>query len=252
MTWGALLSSAASAFQPLITDDTGTQGARGNQVELAYNRTVEKEPGARETAQDVAFVFTRGITDALDIYAGIAAQRLKPEGSEITRGLGNPAVGAKWRFFESEARGLSLALKPEVRFPVSSGREARGLGTGRTSYGVGLLGTQEMPFGAVHANAVVDRVRYDDSAIEAAERSTLWRLSVAPVWDVAERWKLALDAGITTNPSRSESSRMGYVELGAIYSPSKDLDVAVGVIRNVSDGAARTTRGTVGVTGRFR
>jgi len=30
-----LLPTVASAFQPLVTDDTGTQGAGGNQVEAA-------------------------------------------------------------------------------------------------------------------------------------------------------------------------------------------------------------------------
>ena len=45
---------------------------------------------------------------------------------------------------------------------------------------------------------------------------------------------------------------MGYVELGAIYSPSKDLDFALGVIRSLADGNARTTQVTAGVTWRFR
>jgi|GEM_PF-2425685 len=39
---------------------------------------------------------------------------------------------------------------------------------------------------------------------------------------------------------------MGYVELGAIYSPGKDLDFALGVIRNTSDGDVRTTQVTMG------
>ena len=78
------------------------------------------------------------------------------------------------------------------------------------------------------------------------------RLSAAPVWDVAEGWKLALDAGLTTNPDRTARARMGYVELGAIYSPGKDLDLALGIIRNVRDGPASTTQATAGVTWRFR
>ena len=45
---------------------------------------------------------------------------------------------------------------------------------------------------------------------------------------------------------------MGYVELGAIYSPGKDLDLALGVIRNNHDGDVKTTTLTMGVTWRFR
>jgi len=248
-----LLPAVASAFQPLVTDDTGTQGAKGNQVEAAYNRTVDKVSGTKAITQEVPLVFTRGITDALDLYAGVSYQRIEPPapGTE-ERGWGNPAVGAKWRFYENEAAKLSFALKPEIQFPVSDSREAQGLGTARTSYSVNLIMTQETGFGAVHANAVAERVNYADDALNAAERRTLYRLSVAPVWDVAEGWKLALDAGFTTNPDLAAKSSMGYVELGAIYSPSKDLDLAVGIVRNVSDGDITTTQATIGITWRFR
>lgn len=80
------------------------------------------------------------------------------------RGWGNVVLGAKWRFHDKEASKLSFALKPEIQLPVSKDREARGLGTARTSYGVSLLMTQETGFGAVHANAAVERVNYSDRA----------------------------------------------------------------------------------------
>jgi len=249
----ALLPAAASAFQPLVTDDTGTQGAGGNQVEAAYNRTVDKAPGARAVTHEAPLVFTRGVTDALDLYAGLGYQRIVPPAPQTAeRGWGNPAVGAKWRFYENEASKLSFALKPEIQFAVSKSKEARGLGTARTSYSVGLLMTQETGFGAVHANLVAERVNYSDDALNAAERRTPYRLSVAPVWDVAEGWKLALDAGLTTNPDLAARARMGYVELGAIYSPGKDLDLALGIVRNIMDGDTRTTQATVGLTWRFQ
>lgn len=249
----ALLPAAASAFQPLVTDDTGTQGTDGNQMEAAYNRTVDRAPGVRTTTHEVPLGFTRGIIDALDFFVGLDRQKIVPDApATVERGWGNPVLGAKWRFHEDEASKLSLALKPQVQFPVSKEREARGLGTARASYGVGLLLTQETGFGAVHANLVVDRVNYADDALNSAERRTLYQLSVAPVWDVAEGWKLALDAGLMTNPDPAAKARMGYVELGAIYAPNKDLDFAFGIVRNVMDGSTRTTQATVGLTWRFR
>ena len=45
---------------------------------------------------------------------------------------------------------------------------------------------------------------------------------------------------------------MGYVEIGAIYSPSDDLDLALGIVHNVGDGAALSTSATMGLTWRFR
>ena len=247
----ALLPTGAAAYQPLITDDTGTQGAGGNQIELSYNRSVDKAPGTRDVTTEFPFVYTRGVTDELDLFVGVGHLRIAPREGPTERGLSNVAVGAKWRFYDNEASKLSFALKPEVLVPVSKSREARGLGTADLSYGLGLIATQETGFGAIHANLAVERVRYDDAALNAGERRTLLRLSVAPVWDVTEYWKLALDAGVLTNPDRSERAVMGYVEIGAIYSPTKNLDLAIGLVRNVRDGALSSTFFTAGVTARF-
>lgn len=248
-----MLPAIALAFQPLVTDDTGTQGAGGNQVEASYVRTVDKVASTRTVTREVPLAYARGITDALDLTLGIGHQRIAPDAPGTTeRGWGNPVLGAKWRFYDNEAAKLSFALKPELQLPVSDGREARGLGTARASYGIGLLMTQETGFGAVHANLVAERVNYADNALNAAERRTTYRLSAAPVWDVSGNWKLALDAGIMTNPDRTVRARMGYVELGAIYSPTKDLDLALGIIRNFMDGDVQTTQATAGLTWRFR
>lgn len=248
-----LLPAGASAFQPLVTDDTGTQGAGGNQLETAYNRTTDRAPGETTITHEVSVGFTRGITDALDIFIGLGRQKIVPDApAAVKRGGVNPILGAKWRFHENEASKLSFAFKPQVQFPVSKESEARGLDTARASFGVGLVLTQETGFGAVHANLLVDRVNYADDALNTAERRTLYQLSVAPVWDVTEGWKLALDAGLMTNPDVTAKARMGYLELGAIYAPSKDLEFAFGIVRNVMDGSTRTTQATGGITWRFR
>lgn len=249
----AWLPTVAGAFQPLITDDTGTQGAGGNQLEAAYNRSTDRLGGAKTVTHEIPLVYTRGITDALDIYAGGTRLSIAPPAPGATeRGWGNPVLGAKWRFYDNESSKMSFAIKPEIQFPVSDSREARGLGTARSSYGAGLLMTQETGFGALLANLTVDRNNYQDDILNGAERRTITRLSVAPVWNVGAEWKLALDTGIMTNPDRAEKQRMAYVELGAIYSPGKDLDFALGVIRNTNDGDVRTTQVTMGITWRFR
>ena len=248
-----LVPGLGQGFQPLITDDTGTQGARGNQIEVAYSRAEDKEAGVRTDTHYVPLVYTRGITDALDLYAGSIYQRIAPPGpSSDERGWSNTAIGAKWRFYENEARKLSFALKPQVLLPVSKAREARGLGTARASYSAGLLATQETVFGTVHANLAVEHIDYADGALDAAERRTRYRASVAPVWDVTPHWKLALDAGVATNPDPAAHRYFAYGELGVIYAPVKDFEFALGVIRNFRDGSVRTTQAILGLTWRFR
>ncbi len=134
MGLAALVPAAAFAFQPLITDDTGTQGEGGNRVEAAYNRSSDKTPGGRTITHEIPLVYTRGITDELDIYVGGTRVRIAPDAPALTEsGWSNSVIGAKWRFYDNESSKLSFALKPEVSIGVSDSKEARGLGTGKTS-----------------------------------------------------------------------------------------------------------------------
>jgi len=248
----ALTPSPGSAFQPLITDDTGTQGTGGNQLEGGFLRTTDKHAGGKDVTLEAAAVYTRGIYDTVDVFIALPYQRIEPAGAITESGWSNAVIGAKWRFFEDEKSKLSFALKPILQLPVSSSEELQGLGTARTSWRLDLLMTQETGFGAVHANLASTRVKFEDGALNDATRQSQFRLSVAPVWDVTEKWKLALDMGIMTNPDRTEKQRMGYYEIGAIYAPSKDLELAVGVVRNTSDGPVQSTQVTAGVTWRFK
>src|SRR5262245_29891814 len=105
----------APAFQPLITDDADTQGAGGNQIELTVNRIEFKSEGITTRTKVFPLVYTRGITDALDVYAEVSHVRVDTVGSSAdARGHGNPVLGVKWRFHEDEAQKFSIGFKPEI------------------------------------------------------------------------------------------------------------------------------------------
>ena len=246
------LPAAAAAFQPLVTDDTGTQGAGGNQVEFGYTRNVEKEPGTRAVTAALPFTYTRGLTDAVDLYAGGSYLRFSTTPGNAHNGSGNALAGIKWRFYDHAAGKLSLAFKPEIRFAVSGNAEDRGLGNGKTNAGAALLLTRETGFGAIHANLAVDSQHFELAGNRAVHRATLWRLSVAPVFELDERWRIAFDAGLITNPHRAEKSHMAYVEAGFIHAPQRNLDLAAGLIRDVDHKGHRVYLLTAGVTWRFR
>lgn len=247
------LPTVAAAFQPLITDDTGTQGAGGNQVEFGYARAVEKEPGATTVVTALPLVYTHGLSDAVDVYIGGSWLRFSPPAPDDTQtGTSNTLLGLKWRFFEDEAGKLNLAVKSEFRFPVSDRAEDRGLGNAKSNAGAALLLSQETGFGAIHANLAVSSQRFEMAGNQADNRDTLWRLSIAPVFDLTERWRIVFDAGLVSNPHRAEKSRMGYIEAGAIYAPTKDIDLAVGIIHDVDHQGHHVQLFTAGVTWRFR
>ncbi|MES2771676.1 MAG: transporter [Pseudomonadota bacterium] len=248
-----LSTSSALAFQPLFTDDTGTQGAYGKQLEFSL------EAERTDTGEDVVktrglpFVFTYGLADTLDFFVGLNYLRIHSAATESeVHGQGNPVLGAKWRFYEHEAARLSFALKPEITLPVSSQRESIGLGQGKTSYGLTAIASQEFDFGAIHANFGLAQQRYQDSESNPNSTTTHW--SIAPVWNLSEQWKVAADLGVDLSKAAGVKSRSLAFELGLIYSPSKDIDLAAGLIKSMDDQNPRTVSKllTTGVTWRFR
>lgn len=253
-TFSVAACSAATVFalQPLITDDTGTQGAGGNQLEFSLTRDRAKVAGDTERTHSLDGTYTRGVSETVDVFAGVGYSRIRASGpGGDASGLGNPSLGLKWRFFDNADSGTSLAVKPEVLFPVSSSRESEGLGTGKTSGNLTLILSQELPFGALHVNLGTGRERFRDTA--SNPNTTTHRASLAPVWNVSEGWILAADFGLES--ARSAGSRVNtkYAELAAIHSLNKDVDLAFGLMRARDDEHPRTTTNTAtaGVTWRF-
>jgi hypothetical protein len=249
----ATLSSAALALQPLITDDTGTQGDAGKQFEVGFVDRQASLAGDTTRTRTLPLVFTWGATETLDLYVGATPTTIRSNVAGVDAdGFGNTAIGLKWRFFENEGSGTSLAVKPEVRLPVSSGHEAAGLGAGATSYGLALILSQDVSFGAIHFNLAGGRDEF--SAASLLPTANTLRASFAPVWDINEQWKLALEFGHESVSSAGDTTNSQFVQLGAIFSPSKDLDLALGILRNNDNATPQTstTTATMGLTWRFR
>jgi len=249
----AAASTAGWAAQPLITDDTGTQGLGGNQIEFAFNKDRAEQAGITDTTRMLPLTYTRGLSEALDAFVGINHAKLSANlPGAAASGTGNPSLGLKWRFYENEVSKTSFALKPEIRLPINEGKEAAGLGSGRTSYALTAILTQEAAFGAVHANLATERARYRDTTTNPD--ATLFRVSIAPVWDIDEHWKLVLDVGSETERAGGSKTRAEYFEIGTTYSPNKDLDFALGIIRRTDHTSPGTTTNaiTAGITWRFK
>jgi hypothetical protein len=242
LLFGALMlaASAAPAHQPLLTDDTGTQGEGGNQIEFSWNEDQATQAGATTRSRAVPLVYTRGLSDTLDVFV---------QGNE--GGSGNPSFGFKWRFYQNEESKTSLGVKPEVRLSLNPAGEPSSA-QARTTVGVTAILTQEVPFGAVHANLLANQDRFRDSRLFPEVTRT--RFSIAPVWDVAEGWKLALDLGAENTKTQATTTRAEIVEVGAIWSPGKDFDFAAGMVQKTANDTPRTTTlsGTLGITWRFK
>lgn len=243
----AAFSGSASAQLLLTTTDTGTQGAGGNQIEAAFfrDRTRTGKGDEKETGRLRALevTYTYGLTETLDLHAGVSHARLRfksEDERESASGSGNTVIGANWRFFDDEASGVSLAIISEIALPVSSRREKDGLGAGRTSGSLTLALSQSLPFGSLNFNAGIGRDRYRHE-----DNETIRSFSVAPIWEISERWRLAFDAGIDLTRSGGNTERSKFAEISVDYAPIEDIELSLAFIHTTNDERPRTRGNTV-------
>lgn len=257
ITWAAALlltisATSSWAYQPLITDDTGTQGQGENQLEFSFSDDRIEQAGVISSLRMLPLTYTRGLSETLDISLGVNHTHLNSDapGAEFISGNGNPSLGLKWRFHENEASKTSLAMKAELGLPVNREQEAVELGSGSGYYMVTAILMQETSFGAILVNLASGQVRYSDTV--ANPDVNLVRASLAPVWQVNDQWKLALDMGSTRESTAAKKTYIKFIEIGAVYSPSKDIDIAFGFISRKDESSTSNNGITGGISWRFR
>lgn len=230
------------AAHPLLTDDSGTQGAGGWQLELQGQRNRHDATAGPVSQKSrltlLSPVLTYGLLDSLDIALGLNHLRYRAtENGVVTAeasGLSDSTLEIKWRFFE---RGdFSLAVKPGLSLPT--GDENRGLGTGRASWGVNLIATQEMEPWTLLGNVSYTRLRFRQPQDAAAAREHLWRVSGGAAYALRSDVKLVGEAGVRTNEAKEDPFLPGrngqFALLGAIWSPSKKIDLDVGLRKGLN------------------
>jgi len=215
-----LLACAVDAFaaHPLLTEDTGTQGARRFELELGNTWTRDGGKRAYEFGPQLSY----GVLPNLDgiVRPTWIALRTAGDGATTARGAGDTAVDVKWRFYEAGA--VSVATRAGIDAPT--GDAARGLAAGKATYHVlAAVSVDAAPL-ALHANLGYTRARGD-----AVNRRDLFRASTAAVMTIDSGWQMLLyDIAVDSNPERAQSTPPGVVRIGAIYTVRPGCDVDVG------------------------
>jgi Putative MetA-pathway of phenol degradation len=221
---GLIAVRAAHAAHPLLTEDTGTQGKGNFQLELTGQQGHGPTDAGTVHAQQPAALLAYGILENADLQIGTSYLRLTLDsGLSHTRnaGLSDVTVDLKWRFFE---RGpLSFALKPGIVIPT--GNDAKGLGRGNFAGGSLLVLSYEPGPVAFHSHL---GYLYNDIV---GERRSLWHLSGAVTWQVSKPLKLVADVAYDTNPIQFGADGVFQTVFGAIYSPTRNIDLDFGVKR---------------------
>jgi len=238
-----MAAGTAFADHPLITDDAGTQGTGKFQIEVngeyASNKTTEGGVTTKETAGEVGFIFSYGITDATDLVLGLPYQRFQVKEDDVTLGredgLSDVSFEVKHRFYEKD--GLSLGVKPAVTLPT--GDEEKGLGAGKPSYGVTFISTKEMEPFTLHLNAGYSHNEYKLDA--DANRKGLWHVSLASEYGATENLKLVANIGAERNADKASDTHPAFVLGGMIYSLTESFNINGGVKAGLNDAEADVT-----------
>lgn len=212
-----LFASGAYGAHPLNTEDTGTQGKGGWQLELNGERSQDKVDGDTVKGAQAAAVLSHGVAETMDLQFGVPWQ---DTGSE--RGAGDLFAALKWRMWEQGP--LSAGVRVGVSAP--SGDDDRGLGNGKPTWAGLLIGQYEGERWVFLAHA-----GYRRNSNTFGDRSSIGEISGGVLYKASGQLKLLLDANRTTNADPSSNQDIRQVVLGAIYSPSKDLDLDIGLRR---------------------
>lgn len=218
-----------------ITEFTSTVAPGRFLLEMdAVSLKLNHAGGGKYTALGLASTFlTTGVTDNWDVQVGAALfinQKFESGGFTDRRsGVGDLSVRTKWRFFENETTGMSLALMPYIKLPTNSG----GVGNDALEGGVIVPWSMKLPGGgAVHAMGTWDVVRNDANN----GYDSFWYASAAFSQPLTGLLNLYAEASVAK--SSSGAPWAGTIGGGATVRVSQLFWWDFAIYRGISDGAA--------------
>lgn len=268
----AFVSTMCCAFEPLNTDDAGTVPQGRNQIEQ-YFFTTANHGGGNTTdvntitpgeeyfggsgARAFPFIYTRGVANNVEVSLG-TTYFAAPRGQFSP--FANKVIALKWRFAEDQDWGF--AIKPSITLPGTPQQQVAGLDLALPNYGVNLIGSRYWDNIEVHVNAMYTKALYNTNygigSAPVTNRTNILFFSVAPVWRVMQNFRLALDAGLTTNPPSNEQYLSNYALLALIISANDSLDIGISYMRTaanmaivVNNTGLVAARSEIGFTWRF-
>jgi hypothetical protein len=266
------LSFAAHAVEPLNTDDAATIGRNVNQIEqyiyVLNNKAAEdisvinsngEEFRGLGRATAAPFTYTRGLSETVEASFA-STYYANPNGNYSP--LSNYVLGLKWRFLGDGEKGWAFAVKPTVTLPASTSQQAVGIGFASTNYELTLISSYYWNQVHVHSNVSYARNPYNtnypvNGSIEPL-RTNAYAFSIAPVWVVNARWRLALDFGAGSNILLNANRFSDYGMVAATYSITPDVDLGLSIMRSAanfgtvfSGSGVYSLRSEAGVTWRF-
>lgn len=211
------------AGHPLRTDDTGTVGTNGFQLELT--------PEVWKYSNDLFFLVpitsTYGISSNVDVVLAILFSSLYNSGFQSDQsGINDVALELKWRLLELE--NFSVAVKPWIILPV--GDHTKGLGAGKVGYSLFIVTDQELFSLLTHIN--IGYVRNENKLLD---RIDLWITSPAVELPITNSLSLVIEIGAFSNSDKSADGHPVYFLGGAVYSITEGIGIDPGLQKGLNN-----------------
>jgi hypothetical protein len=204
------------AGHPLITEDTGTQGAGRFELEMGVESARDGDLRAIEFGPQLSY----GLLSNLDLIVRptFVENRIVGAGGSRERGLGDASIDGKWRFFDDDV----VSFGTRGGLTVATGDADRGLGAGKTSlHGVLIAELTRDPWN------LIANLGYASNPT-SGERRNLWHVSAATICHVKEDLQLTGEVAADSNPDPTRATWPAVSRFGLIASVASWLDVDVG------------------------
>ncbi|MDD5760221.1 MAG: transporter [Desulfobulbaceae bacterium] len=222
-------STAAFAAHPLITDDAGTMGTGKAQLEMNGEYGHEKEDGVTTKTTQGDACLSYGLSDQVDLVIDLPylySREKTEEGTTSEDGFADTAIEVKWRFYEHE--NLSLAVKPGLTLPT--GDDEKGLGSGKATYSLFFIGSQEMDPWAFHLN--LGYIRNENTLDEEKD---IWHASIASSFALTDALTAVANLGVESNTDKAAGTDPAFVLAGLVYALSEEFDLDCGIKYGLND-----------------
>lgn len=176
-----LAACAAWAGPPFRTDDPETPEWHAFEINVPFTSERNRNEW---TVQMPLFDLNYGFRPNVQLKVEFPLLYVHPIGDGHQYGPGDTLVGIKWRFLEEEPKRPQLGFYPQVILPT--GTSNRGLGDGKPSYIIPLVGQKSWDKWTLYGN-------FGYTVQTAKDSRNFWYSGVVLNRDISERLKLGLE-----------------------------------------------------------
>jgi hypothetical protein len=144
---------------PMVLDDTGTPGDHAFEVNFTFEGDFQTDARVLEAPElDLNYGIGEGIQLKYEVPWGWTRTTVRDENgissTESSRGVGNSSFGVKYRFYDDDDSGLSLAVYPQVEFrtPGTNTADDGGIASSGTTWVLPALLTKDFERFSITAN----------------------------------------------------------------------------------------------------